>query len=190
MSFNYFLAAILDEETKKEIIRFGLDPRDPRLQHTTPPYNMHITVGYIGPIADEVLEKIPACFKPLESVSAFPISFAGVDFFGGGKNFKRYVGLTINDIDFNLKQLKQQALDLLHETTELTFRGHRDFQPHITIQLLKHKLNSHDRHQLIDHAKHLLKKPHPFWIRKLGLWYRNPKTQRYESLCDYPLQEP
>jgi 2'-5' RNA ligase len=190
MSFNYFLAAILDEETKSGILQYGLDPRDPRLQHTTPTYNMHITVGYIGQIPEDILPKVATCFKPLEEFSEIELSISGVDFFGGGDNFKRYIGLTIADPKEKLKQLNKTALKLLQQETELTFRGHREYKPHITFQLLKHRLKSQERHHLIDHAKHLLKEPTRFWIKSLGLWYRNPKTQRYESLCDYQLQNP
>lgn len=191
MGYNYFLAAILEEDTKKEILKYGLDPKDPRLQHTTPVHNLHITIGYIGPIPEDVLPKVSACFKVLEAFPAFQLSFSGLDFFGGRANFKRYIGLAINDPEDKLKQINQFALKQLEEETELTFRGgHREFKPHTTFQLLKQRLKTQERRDLIDHAKHAHKKPLQFWIKSLALWYRNPKTQRYESVSSYLLQEP
>jgi 2'-5' RNA ligase len=191
MTYNYFLAAILEEETRKEILKYGLDPADPRLQHTTPFYNLHITLGYIGPVQEDLLPKVAACFKTLEALPVFQLRFSGIDFFGSRSNFKRYIGLTIDDPEEKLKQINQFALKKLEKETKLTFRGsHREFKPHITFQLLKHKLKAQERHEFLSHVKSKHKKPLHFWIKSLGLWYRNPKTQRYETVSTYHLQEP
>lgn len=189
MSYNYFLCAILEDETKKEILTYGLDIKDPRLQHTTPLHNLHITVGYIGPIPEDVLPKVSACFQDLEEFSAVPLKVAGVDFFGGRSHFKRYIGLVIDDAEGHLKQIRQAASNQLEKETGLTFRGdYREFKPHITFQLLKDKLKAQERRTLIEHARHVHKKPLQFWVKSLALWYRNPQTQRYESVRDYLLR--
>jgi 2'-5' RNA ligase len=191
MSYNYFLAALLSEETKKEVITCGLDPQDPRLQHTTPLPNLHITVGYIGPIPEDILLKVSSCFKALEAFSCIQLSSVGINFYGNRAHFKRYIGLEIKDPDGKLKQLKHEAEQLLHKATNLSFRNsHRDFKPHITFQLLKQRMKSHERHLLIEPTKKGHQKTLHFEVRNLGLWYRNPKTQRYESVVTYPLKAP
>lgn len=190
MSYNYFLAAILNEESKKAIITYGLDPKDPRLQHTTPLENLHITVGYIGPIAEDVLITVTSCFKALEAFPSFQLSAGGVDFYGSRSNFKRYIGVAIHDPDEKLKHLNHMADQLLQKATNLSFRGsHHGFAPHITFQLLKHRLKSTERRLLMEQNKKNHKKPLYFDIQSLGLWYRNPKTQRYETLATYQLKD-
>jgi len=189
MGYNYFLAVVLDETTKKEIIHYGLDLSDPRLQHTTPLENLHITVGYIGPIPEDLLPKVTTCFKALETLEAFPLPLAGVGFFGGRSNFKRYIGVEIADESGKLKALHQDAQALLEQETSLTFRGGgREFKPHITFQLLKQRFNAKELQQFMQQIP-MRKHPVKFRVHKLGLWYRNPKTQRYESVREYILKE-
>lgn len=186
MIFNYFLAIILEPHIKQEVIKCGLPSDDPRLQHTTPLHNLHITVGYIGPILDEVLPQVSSCFKSLETLPCFDLFLAGVDFFGSRANFKRYIGMTLKDPEEKIHELHRYAQGFLQKETSVSFRvSHKEFKPHITFQLLKRKLTAFER-------KELTLKPQPplqLSVKTLGLWYRNPKTQLYESVCNYKLKE-
>ena len=191
MNYNYFLAVVLDEATKNEIAQFGLAPDDARLQHTTPPHNLHITVGYIGPVAEDLLPKVAECFKALEALPPFTLTFKEIDFFGGRTNFKKYIGLTIGDPDENLKKVHQTSQDLLKHATTLNFRGgDREFKPHITFQLLKQRFKVQERLEFIKQTRKKFKHPREITVNTLGLWYRNPRTQRYESVCSYHLKGP
>jgi 2'-5' RNA ligase len=174
--FNYFLAALLDDKTKNECLHYALDPTVHPVRSTTPAENLHITVGYIGPLELTLLPIVCKAWKSLTQENSARLAFEHIDAFGYHFNWHKYLGIAIQDPYGDLHHLRQRAQALL-EQVGLTFREPELFHPHVTIQHLKEPLKP-------------LKvvRAHTFQVTHLGLWYRDPTAGHYKSKCDFRLK--
>ena len=185
MTYNYFLAIALDPTLRQECLNYALDAtREPLVQRTTGADNLHITVGYIGAIKKEDLNLIQTAFAALEKMPPFVLKFKQLECFGYGKNYRRYLGIEIQDLNHHFQNLYAHAFKLI-KPWGYEFQGKGSLRPHITVQLLKAQGDlSQAQIQFMTQSFY----PTVFKVHKLGLWYREPTLKRYISIQDYNLQ--
>jgi hypothetical protein len=183
MTCNYFLAIELEPSLRRKCLSYTLDAAA-AVQRTTATDNLHITVGYIGPVKTADLPFLQTIFMALEQRPPFVLKFKQLECFGYGKNYRRYLGIEIQDLDGQFQNLHTQALSLL-KTWGYTFQGGGPLRPHITLQLLKAK---EDLSQAQAGFMAQPFDPTIFRVQKLGLWHRDPALKRYVSVQDYTLQ--
>jgi 2'-5' RNA ligase len=183
MTCNYFLAIELPPSLRRKCLSYTLDAAA-AAQRATATDNLHITVGYIGPVKTADLPFLQTTFMALEQLPPFVLKFKQLECFGYGKNYRRYLGIEIQDVEGQFQSLHIQALTLL-KPWGYTFQGGGLLRPHITLQRLKTK---EDPSQAQADFMTQPFDPTVFRVQKLGLWYREPALKRYVSVQDYTLQ--
>lgn len=188
---NYFLAALLDQETSEIVTRYQLDSTLSEIQKNTVRENLHITVGYIGLIASEDLTSVVEVFKNLGPIMPIPAKLTGLGLYGGRGVYKTYFAIDVQDTEHKLEELRDLTDHLLQEKTKYSYgKNHwTPYRPHITIQRLKKSLT---KSQLL-HIQKVFKgqpfKPYSFLIKDFALWYKDFATGLYQAAAFLPKHE-
>jgi len=186
MSQNYFLAGLLDKETIAEGQKYQLEEKTfPGIHRTTKAQNLHITIGFIGPIGTpQEIQEVINLYDTLPDLPPIPLSFLGLELYGGSHAHKKYLGIKVEDSASKLQNLREETDQLLRKYTKYGYKNHhwQDFNPHITLQLLKKNLTSQVRNSIQDTFLSQNVTLYTFFIKKIALWRKNLETGFYESV--------
>lgn len=186
---NYFLAGLLDDRTTRHVTKYLLKGHPPEIHKNTLAENLHVTIGYIGPIREEDLPSVVQVMNSLQLPPPLPVSLVGLGLYGGANNHKKYFGINVEDTVGLLQDLRDKVDQRLNEQTFYHFRKNHweNFRPHITVQRLKKELTLAQMKEIQSQFLEQPLTPYPFFIYRIALWYKNRTTGRYDALWEREL---
>lgn len=181
---NYFLAGLVDDRTTRQITKYRLKDHPPEIQSSTLAENLHVTIGYIGFIPDNDIEKIIQVYEGMTVPPPIPASLIGLGLYGGSNNHKKYFGLTVEDTAGLLQDLRDKSNTLLREKTLYRYQTNywENFRPHITIQRLKRELTVPQMKAIQEVFLNQPFTPYSFFLRTIAVWFKNRATGYYEAV--------
>lgn len=184
---NYFLGAFPEDKDKDELRRYLFDPHAPAVKSVTAKHDLHITVGYLGAVPEEVIPEIAEILKATMTYPAVSLSIAGLDFYGSERSGFA-PGVRLVDNTGILGEIHRTLNQALLEKTGYGFHNNHDFTPHVTLQRFRNDLSRKEIQRIRVSFKGQSVLPYIFEIKELRLLYKDPVLRRYTALETYPLK--
>jgi len=183
---NFFLAVLFEQSEKEKFIAYRIQAPKTLLRRTTCSDNLHLTVGFMGSIDWRDLRAVKDCFMSLKSLESFALPSSGLGLFGKGRNLHDYLALSfeVSDAYLNLFETSSQ---LLEQHLPYRFRKNNPLRPHVTLQLVRHKLPQDTKEEIRQQFLGQKRASFSIQVKRLGLMYRNLALRRYFCVQEYPL---